>query len=686
MADKTGKLYEFFAEFIAQTAFDNKANLLKYHVGARNTPTPKCISDSGICKHSADCRQINLPIGPWYDPDIMIYADSNPEACIHVTHWNNQGNSTYKFWRTLEEHLQYKLNLGNSFKSINFVFEAGQQSTNPLVFYPDSNPIPMRGWAPAVGKSLLIAFDASIVFPYKFKPLIMVQDIAKKNNIKMGNKNGLTLIMKDLYNNSSEFSDLIDDAVEKFAIAFIESRPLLNERSLIKMREVCFNGRNIANSYSMKQTTLRVRRGVQFLYILKNINPNTKKIDFDSLISSLSKLGDRFRLTDLKRHLYIDDEILKSITNIVVQMEDREPVFLLREAAGIELYSWHEDLLIFLENFRDLDQESKGKLNHYIDEIYLSYDENDDAAQAIEELRDYSRSKRIIDYVFLIINSVENTNKLKSVLLGEVKQINQSTPSAAEYDSKDNWLIKAVCDIFDIGLREKVVNVAAEIFKNRHGDDLSMYAFNGNSADLINKLMQNKDISENIRSSAKFSESELNKLIWPILIEVICSEVDSSKAISADKALMQYRYKRAMRIIAQSDLDPIARILSMATSSNRKPVAIKGIFNQIAKRRKWSNSAFTTLATRSDDGAKYIQTQSVVGGKNIDHKVKELAARRRSLGLMISEDGNIIPNDIEETHILIVDGDWPLRSKINLLESGFAEIIDIIDFTKLKKL
>jgi hypothetical protein len=94
--------------------------------------------------------------------------------------------------------------------------------------------------------------------------------------------------------------------------------------------------------------------------------------------------------------------------------------------------------------------------------------------------------------------------------------------------------------------------------------------------------------------------------------------------------------------------------------------------------------ALTTKASGLDpESGAIIQTQTVVGKKNIDHKVKELSSRIRSVHLKLADDDTFVPEPDPGVHYLVVDGDWPIESKINLYEAGFSGIFEIGELDRL---
>src|SRR5262249_7016840 len=111
---------------------------------------------------------------------------------------------------------------------------------------------------------------------------------------------------------------------------------------------------------------------------------------------------------------------------------------------------------------------------------------------------------------------------------------------------------------------------------------------------------------------------------------------------------------------------------------------LRGAFNQLSTNRGWSRAALTTEATGLDtDSGTIIQTQAVFGGKHISDKTRELAGRIRSVFLRCDDECLFQPEEQPGTHYLVVDGDWPIESKINLYEAGFSGIFEIGELDRM---
>jgi hypothetical protein len=65
------------------------------------------------------------------------------------------------------------------------------------------------------------------------------------------------------------------------------------------------------------------------------------------------------------------------------------------------------------------------------------------------------------------------------------------------------------------------------------------------------------------------------------------------------------------------------------------------------------------------------------------HKVKELASRQRSINLHCDSDGNFTGETNPADCFLVIDGDWPINSKINLYESGYLGVVEIGELDQL---
>jgi hypothetical protein len=177
MADVTGRIYEAFVEFLLRklgyqdewSESEGRKYLYETH------PEALCHRSQGICEQSIECHkfssQENIPYGPWYDPDFFVLEGKKPIACLHVTHWSNPRSSKYKFWRSIEDHFQYKTQYGRDLLSINLIFAGLRAGQSPMHVEQLDDILHLSGWDPAIGSIAAVSFDSCVLFPVDYEPI-----------------------------------------------------------------------------------------------------------------------------------------------------------------------------------------------------------------------------------------------------------------------------------------------------------------------------------------------------------------------------------------------------------------------------------------------------------------------------------------------------------------------------------
>ena len=263
MADVTGRTYEAFTEFLLRKLNYRdewtEGNSPQYFY--EKHPKALCHENKGICKNSYECHEFSkangIPFGPWYDPDFFIMRNNLPLAALHVSHWSNPMASQLKFWRTIEDHFQYKINFGRNFLSINLVFVALDTNEVPTLVKDSKEIIKLQGWKPAVGSAFAVSFDSSILFPVNYYPLEQFEKLLPKKIPSLSRKK------RELFNSIWETlykeNEIIKKSVKKLVTILnnaLTSNP--NQRytkeSIHKLQDVCWNGRkktiNIHHTFS----------------------------------------------------------------------------------------------------------------------------------------------------------------------------------------------------------------------------------------------------------------------------------------------------------------------------------------------------------------------------------------------------------------------------------------------------
>jgi hypothetical protein len=222
------------------------------------------------------------------------------------------------------------------------------------------------------------------------------------------------------------------------------------------------------------------------------------------------------------------------------------------------------------------------------------------------------------------------------------------------------------------------------LFEETQGHSLRPYAFQRDFARMIGHLISGEPAGQYFSKGTKYGEAKFYKVIWPLFAECVWEAIQGRAPLSPAQAETNYRYKKAMRIISSPDLEPIKYLFQYNLPMVTGGPTLRGCFNQLSRKRGWGDSALTTdVSGRDPRSGALIQTQAVFGGKHISDKTRELAARMRSVHLRCDDNGNFAPEPDPGTHYLVVDGDWPVESKINLYEAGFSGIFEIAELDRL---
>jgi hypothetical protein len=208
----------------------------------------------------------------------------------------------------------------------------------------------------------------------------------------------------------------------------------------------------------------------------------------------------------------------------------------------------------------------------------------------------------------------------------------------------------------------------------------------GDFGRLISHLIAGMPIGQSFSGKAQLSEGEFYQAIWPLFAQCLWGAIQNIAPLPLEEVIEYCRYKKAMRIIASPDLEPIRFMFRRNLPNLANGPILSGAFNQLSTMLGWSRAALTTATTGQDPETKaIIQTQAIVGGNGgqIGHKTRELAARLRAVHLRCTSNGIFEAEENPGVHYLVLDGDWPIESKINLYEAGFSGIFEIGELERL---
>jgi len=700
VADVTGRSYEAFVETLLRRLGyrDEWTDGAGHQYLYEKHPESTCRHSTAVCKHAVECTELSarahLSYGPWYDPDFFLMDGTSPFGCIHVTHWSSPSDSTRKFWRSIEDHLQYKTFFGPSFLSVNLVFEGLDRLANPRLIYDSDELIALHGWKPAVSSALCVSFDGALVFPRAYAPIeALTRGLPKslpKNS--RARRELYNRTWEQLLQSSARSLEAVDEIVAMLRVLLTKRRLTLSRLSrtaVQEMQSTCFRGRTL--STTLRSTNSRYRKGIQHVFIVhealaRSVGANNSK----NVLAKLIEQGGRLpwkKLNELSGDR-VDASLGSTwqlLAELPVQIAKGAGVFLLDPKGGLEQARWNPDLAAYFNALRALPSKDRAD---FIDSVCALYDEYRSAygvKDVIDDLLDPNRVERKLDYVATQYLGGGNRNSFVKRLSKDLRSPEYSPPHQLVESGATSWVVDILMSFFRLGRKTHLVAVLPEKFSAATGESLRIYAFNRNVDQLVNHLLQGAPIGKHFGRSAALNEVDFYRCIKPLLAECIWEAIEGKTPVGRAEALLIYRHRRALRVISQSDLDPIKRLLRWSIPRLGPGPTLTGGFNALCKLKGWANGALTTKANGLDPvtGA-IIHTQSVFGRKHIADKTRELAGRLRSLRLSCNEDAVLGPCGVKQKHFLVVDGDWPVESKINLLEAGYSGVYEIGELDGLK--
>ena len=236
---------------------------------------------------------------------------------------------------------------------------------------------------------------------------------------------------------------------------------------------------------------------------------------------------------------------------------------------------------------------------------------------------------------------------------------------------------------YGLGSVQVITTQLPSAFLAQQNERLHPYCFQDDPTRLVGHLLAGVDVAQYFGGRVRLSREEFYQVIWPLVVNCLWDGIRTSRCLDRDVVEVIYRYKKARRIIA-SDLEPIEHMLNDYFPNLTEGPKLRGAFNQLSRLRGWSNAALITETSGQDPVTNaVIQTQAVYGAKHVADKTRELAARMRSVQLRCGSDSNFAPGPDPGMQFLVVDGDWPVTSKINLLEAGFDRVFEIAQLERL---
>ncbi|MEO1256322.1 MAG: hypothetical protein AAFY41_15745, partial [Bacteroidota bacterium] len=387
MPDITGRIYESFTEFILQLLGfqDESCNTADDRYLYEKSTEATCYKSKTICPFSQECREYSrkhdLPYGPWYDPDFLIFRSNKPHAAIHVTHWSSPGNSPFKFWRTLEDHFQYKTLFGAKFLSVNFIFVALHESSEPQRVLT-LEKLELHGWKPAIGSLYASALDGTILFPRFFSPLEKLAcKLPSPPKNPMKKRVFYRTHWENLYRNDIQVKEDCDKVSEMLASILCSSpSPYYSHKVITHLQKTCFEGRQ--RTVASKSTETRYRKGIQYSYLLREVSSLFWNEDIDSELLLWEILSIKPRFSDskiqsiIKNHTDANPEKIKEFISVLmslpIQIKKFEPYFLLRRD-GVGHLKWAEDFGKFIESLKKLEKRELDDFKVNVTNLFKSY-------------------------------------------------------------------------------------------------------------------------------------------------------------------------------------------------------------------------------------------------------------------------------------------------------------------------
>jgi hypothetical protein len=702
MADVTGKIYECFTEYLLRRvgwargpgSDEPREFLYEQAVAAR------CHTAKAICPHADECssfsKERGLRYGPWYKPDFFLTDGAIPFGCIHVAHWSSPKQSCYKFWRTIEDHLQYKTLYGHGFVSISFLFEALDPGEPPELLQDGSELKELHGWSPANGTMQATSYDASILFPLQFGLLHAYVNALPSPMPKLSAARRRDLYhetWESLYQTNPVAKQQVDGCADLLRKALeLGPHPRYTSASVQQLQAVCFRGRQLAAD--ARTTCSRYRKGIQHAFIIRELIGEYwgDRVDPDAALWRILSTSPRFQPRRFASLLGLSDEATDPhledwcslLSALPVKMVHRNPIPLLDTTSGVGgMVSWDPDTRTFIQSLQSLGESDLATFRGHIDALFEQYRGAYGMGSVVRDLAHPERVHAKVEFVrsrFLGLELGAFTEALVPEMLSPF-----NTPSHQEVvPDTHNWPLDVLLVMFDLGSYQHITATLPLAFKRATGEELRPYAYVNQLGQLVSHLIAGVPVGQFFSRKCQLGEEAFYETIWPLFAECLWQAIQETEPLSFEKTCEDYRKKKAMRIISSPDLEPIKFLFQRALPDLESGPTLRGCFNQLSTARGWSRAALTTATSGLDpkSGA-IIQTQAVFGGKHIADKTKELSARIRSVHLSLADDGTFVPEPAPGVHYLVVDGDWPIESKINLYEAGFSGIFEIAELDGL---
>jgi hypothetical protein len=577
---------------------------------------------------------------------------------------------------------------GPDFLSVSALFEALPDGQSPILIQKSSSLLNFHGWKPAVGSVFATSFDGTIAFPLNYPPLIEFAKRAKalqeKNATKRREKHVLLWEEISVANRVvRESLKVAEDLLRKSLTT--KPNKWYTPEIVHDLQSKCYSGR--CRCADIHPSNTRYRKGIQHLFILQETLKVKSATDQSAWNWAIQ--GPRINLARLPEILGVPvksvESIVSILSNIPVKMDRGTMTPLVNAKAGMNAVSLDSDLSHFALALQRLPTVAKTRFKNALDKLFCLYRETEGVVDAI---RDLSDDKRVRQKVLYVLTAVDKCNgdrdQFVRLIIEEAIRSGHIPPHQKFLHDENNWFIETLFAAYDIRRKQDIVAHLPDVFDERTGESLRRYAFKGNVDQFVNHLIQGIRLSRYFRKDVALSESEVVQVSLQALAELLWKRMQAVKTPEPDTACKSYRVRKTTRIIAQSDLEPITYLLKESLPHLAKNTPLRGFFADYAKSKGWARAALTTdVVGCLTDQSVIGMSQAVMGRKHIADKTREIAARLRSVLLRHENDSMQPAAESGYMYLLIVDGDWPIESKINLYESGYTWIFEIAELNLL---
>jgi hypothetical protein len=417
-----------------------------------------------------------------------------------------------------------------------------------------------------------------------------------------------------------------------------------------------------------------------------------ESIDADSVLWSVLCSAPRFSWKNFRKIINTNenirdeeiDEFRKKLSKIPIQIDKNKPIFLLNDAAGIQHSEWNNDFKLFISSLQNINSENIEKFRSAISDLFENYRNAYGIDFVISDIANPNRISLKVNYVKSKFINIKDKDEFISLFSSDMLAPNNDFNFQTIVRDVYNWPAALILDFFGLGSVQHIATKLPIKFSKKYNHSIRPYAYMNGAESIVRCLLSGMKVGQFFSKGVQFNEDEFYTVIWPLFAECIWEEIRDRKPLDENTVELMHRYKKCMRIISSPDLEPISYLLMRSMPSLEDGPTLRGVFNQLSSQSGWSKAALTTETTGLDPLSRaVIQTQAVFGRKHISDKTRELAGRMRSVFLRCDQNGLFIPEMSPGLHLAVLDGDWPIESKINLLEAGFFGLFEIAELDRL---